>query len=73
MRNALAYVTRGQHTMAAAAIRQAVIQPDHGSAAQTWRHVAEWPKLGAFMGDAEPLPAWRSPPSTAPGCTAQDR
>ena len=58
MRNALAYVTRGQHAMAAAAIRQAFIQPDHGSAVQTWRHVADqlrakWPKLGAFMDDAE--------------------
>lgn len=58
MRNVLAYVPRGQHSMVAAAIRQAFIQPDHGSAVQTLRHVADqlrakWPKLGAFMDDAE--------------------
>jgi putative transposase len=58
MRNALAYVPKGQHTMVAAAIRQAFIQPDHDSAVQTWRHVADqlrvrWPKLGTFMDDAE--------------------
>lgn len=58
MRNALAYVPKGQHTMVAAAIRQAFIQPDHESATQTWRHVADqlrarWPKLGAFMDNAE--------------------
>ena len=58
MRNALAYVPKGQHTMVAAAIRQAFIQPDHDNAAQTWRHVADqlrarWPKLGTFMDDAE--------------------
>lgn len=58
MRNALAYVPKGQHTMVAAAIRQAFIQPDHDSATQTWRHVADqlrtrWPKLGTFMDNAE--------------------
>ncbi|MEZ0000858.1 IS256 family transposase [Sinorhizobium fredii] len=58
MRNALAYVPKGQHTMVAAAIRQAFIQPDQDSAVQTWRHVADqlrarWPKLGNFMDDAE--------------------
>ena len=58
MRNALAYVPKGQHTMVAAAIRQAFIQPDHENAVQTWRHVADqlrarWPKLGTFMDDAE--------------------
>lgn len=58
MRNALAYVPKGQHTMVAAAIRQAFIQPDHAGAVQTWRHVADqlrarWPKLGTFMDDAE--------------------
>lgn len=45
--------------MIAAAIRQAFIQPHHESAVQTWRHAADqlrarWPKLGAFMDDAEP-------------------
>ena len=57
-RNALAYVSRGQHAMVAAAIRQAFIQPDRKSAGETWRHVADqlrgrWPKLGALMDDAE--------------------
>lgn len=58
MRDALAYVPKGQHTMVAAAIRQAFIQPDHDNAALTWRHVADqlrvrWPRLGSFMDDAE--------------------
>ncbi len=58
MRNALAYVPKGQHTMVAAAIRQAFIQPDHDNAVQTWRHVADqlrarWLKLGTFMDNAE--------------------
>jgi transposase-like protein len=58
MRNALAHVPKGQHTMVAAAIRQAFIQPDRESAAQTWRHVADqlrprWPKLAALMDEAE--------------------
>jgi transposase-like protein len=58
MRNALAHVPKGQHTMVAAAIRQAFIQPDHASAIQTWRHVADqlrerWPKLGTLMDEAE--------------------
>ena len=58
MRNALAHVPKGQHTMVAAAIRQAFIQPDPASATQTWRHVADqlrerWPKLGTLMDEAE--------------------
>ena len=58
MRNALAHVPKGQHTMVAAAIRQAFIQPDPASAPQTWRHVADqlrerWPKLGTLMDEAE--------------------
>jgi transposase-like protein len=58
MRNALAHVSKGQHSMVSAAIRQAFIQPDHESATQTWRHVADqlrakWPKLGTCMDDAE--------------------
>ena len=57
-RNALAYVSRGQHAMVAAAIRQAFIQPDRKSAGETWRHVADqlrgrWPKLGTLMDEAE--------------------
>ena len=58
MRNALAHVPKGQHTMVSAAIRQAFIQPDQAGATQTWRHVADqlrprWPKLGACMDEAE--------------------
>src|SRR5215212_9682376 len=58
MRNALAHVPKGQHTVAAAAIRQTFLQPDHTSATQTWRHVADqlrgrWPKLGTLMDEAE--------------------
>jgi transposase-like protein len=58
MRNALAHVRKSQHTMVAAAIRQAFIQPDHSSATTTWRHVADqlrerWAKLATLMDDAE--------------------
>jgi putative transposase len=58
MRNALAHVSKGQHTMVAAAIRQAFLQPDAAAAHQTWRHVADqlrarWPKLAALMDDSE--------------------
>jgi putative transposase len=50
IRNALAHVPQGQHTMVAAAIRQAFLQPDAEAAHHTWRHVADqlrgrWPKL----------------------------
>ena len=41
MRNALAHVPKGQHTMVAAAIRQAFLQPNAEAAHQTWRHVAD--------------------------------
>ena len=58
MRNALAHVPKGQHTVVAAAIRQAFLQPDHKAAVETWRHVADqlrvrWPKLGSLMDEAE--------------------
>ena len=58
MRNALAHVPRSQTTVVAAAIRQVFLQPDHPSAVQSWRHVADqlrprWPKLGALMDAAE--------------------
>ena len=58
MRNALAHVPKGQHTMVATAIRQAFLQPDGETAHQTWRHVADqlrarWPKLAALMDDGE--------------------
>jgi putative transposase len=58
MRNALAYVPKGRHTMVAAAIRQAFLQPDAKAAHQTWRQIADqlrqrWPKLAALMDDSE--------------------
>jgi putative transposase len=58
MRNALAHVPKGQHTMVAAAIRQAFLQTDADAAHQTWRHVADqlrsrWPKLALLMDDSE--------------------
>jgi transposase-like protein len=58
MRNALAHLGKAQQSMAAAALRQAFLQPDQASARQTWRHVADqlrprWPKLGKLMDDSE--------------------
>jgi putative transposase len=58
MRNALAYVPKGQHTMVAAALRQAFLQPDADTAHHTWRQVADqlrprWPKLASLMDDSE--------------------
>jgi len=58
MRNALAHVQKGQHTMVAAAIRQAFNQPDRRTAGETWRHVADqlrkrWPKLATLMDETE--------------------
>jgi transposase-like protein len=58
MRNALAHVQKGQHTMVAAAIRQAFNQPDRQTAGETWRHVADqlrkrWPKLATLMDETE--------------------
>ena len=59
MRNALAHVPKGQHTVVAAAIRQAFTQPDQKGAQKAWRHVADqlrprWPKLSVLMNDSEP-------------------
>ena len=56
--DALSYVPKAHQSMAAAALRQAFIQPDRVSASQTLRHVADqlrgkWPKLGAFIDDSE--------------------
>ena len=58
MRNALAHVSRGQHTVVAAAIRQAFDQPDRKQAGETWRRVADqlrshWPKLAELMDESE--------------------
>jgi transposase-like protein len=58
MRNALAYVPKSQQNMAAAALRQAFIQPDRAQASQVLRHVADqlrekWPKLATFIDESE--------------------
>ena len=58
MRNALAHVSKGQHTVVAAAIRQAFEQPDYKHAVETWRHVTNqlrvhWPKLAELMDQSE--------------------
>lgn len=63
MRNALAYVPKGETTVVAAAIRQVFLQPDHAAATQTWRQVADqlrarWPKLGICRGHSA---AWGRP------------
>ena len=58
MRNALAHVSRGQHTVVAAAIRQAFEQPDRKHAGETWQRVADrlrprWPRLAELMDAGE--------------------
>src|ERR687897_286087 len=58
LRCALAHVPKGQHTMVAAALRQAFLQADLEAARQTWRQVADqlrprWPKLAALMDESE--------------------
>jgi transposase-like protein len=58
MRNALAHVPKGQHSVVAAALRQAFLQPDAEAAHHTWRQVADqlrarWPKLADLMDDSE--------------------
>ena len=51
-------MSKAQQSMAAAALRQAFLQPGQEAARQTWRQVADqlrprWPKLGKFMDDSE--------------------
>jgi transposase-like protein len=58
MRNCLAHVRKGQHSMVAAAIRTVFAHKDRHAAGESWRHVADqlrprWPKLAALMDDAE--------------------
>jgi hypothetical protein len=58
-------VSRGQHTVVAAAIRQAFDQPDRAHAVETWRKVAEqlrprWRKLPDLM-DASEHDVWECP------------
>ena len=58
MRNALAYMSKGQHSMVAAALRQPFLQAEPALAHQTWRQVADQLKtrssgLGKLMDDSE--------------------
>jgi transposase-like protein len=58
MRNALAHVPKGQHTVVSAAIRQAFDQPDQKGAVKVWRHDADqlrprWPKLATLTDESE--------------------
>jgi putative transposase len=53
MRNALAHVPKGQHTMVAPAIRQAFLQANAEAAHQTWRHVAD--QIAAALAQARRL------------------
>ncbi len=58
MRNALAHVPKGQHSMVAAALRQAFLQADREAAHQLWRQVADqlrprWPRLAGLMDESE--------------------
>jgi len=68
MRNALAHVSKGQHTVVAAAIRQAFDQPDRKHAGETWQRVADqlrprWPKLADLMDASEQdVPAYMAFP-----------
>jgi putative transposase len=41
MRNALAHVSKAEHSMVAAAIRSVFAQDNQGAASQTWRRVAD--------------------------------
>jgi len=58
MRNCLAYVPKGQHSMVAAAIRTVFAQENRTAGGEAWRHVADqlrprFPKLAALMDNAE--------------------
>ena len=53
MRNTLAHVPKDQHTMVAAALRQAFLQAGQEAARQTWRQLADqlrprWPRLASL-------------------------
>ncbi len=80
MRNALAHVSKGQHTVVAAAIRQAFDQSDRKHAGEMLRHVAD--QLRAVGPNSPPSwmkanttswPIWPFPGSTVPSCTAPTR
>ena len=58
MRNALAHVSKAQHSMVSAAIRSVFAQDNQAAASQTWRHVADqlrprFAKLAGLMDEAE--------------------
>jgi transposase-like protein len=58
MRNALAHVSKAQHSVVSAAIRSVFSQDNQAAASQTWRHVANqlrprFPRLAGLMDDAE--------------------
>ena len=58
MRSALAHVPKARQTMVAAALRQALLQPDAEGAHRLWRQLADqfrprWPKLAALMDESE--------------------
>jgi len=58
LRNLLAHVPKGQHSMVAAAIRTVFAQENRQAAGAAWRHVADqlrarFPKLAAAMDEAE--------------------
>lgn len=58
MRNALAHVSKAEHSMVSAAIRSVFAQDNQADASQTWRHVADqlrqrFGKLATLMDDAE--------------------
>jgi putative transposase len=77
MRNALAHVYRGQHTVGVAAIRQAFDQPDRIHTGETWHKVAEqlpprWPKRADLMDTSEhDVLAYMSFPPPTPDQAAQ--
>ncbi len=80
MRNALAHVPKGQHSMVAAAIRTAFAQETPAAASTAWSHVADqlrprFAKLATLMDEAEadvlaykafPAPHWAKLHSTNP-------
>jgi len=80
LRNALAWVPKGQHGMVASLIRTVFAQEDQAGARRQWREVAEslrrrFPKVAALMEEAEvdvlahmafPREHWRQLASTNP-------
>ena len=67
MRNALAHVSKGQHTVVAAAIRQAFDQPDRAHAGETWRKVAEQALAALRQAEQQPYGKARAATQQQPG------